>query len=387
MNTPEAGRLSVNYLVHDLGDAAVVRRVGMLRDGGASVTLAGFRRERDAVEPAPGVETIDFGRTANGAFAARAAIIVWKMLTIPFWAGRLGRCDIFIARSLELLTLAWAVRIATGSRAPLVYECLDIHRLMFSQGAAGRILRGWERFLLRRCATVITSSPAFVTEYFEKIQGSEVPVLLLENKATLSAAALEAPRTAESSPPWRIGWFGMIRCAKSLELLCELTQALPGQVEVIIAGKVSEIEFDDFGGAVEAASGVRFLGAYAPADLPRLYGDVHFAWAIDFFEEGLNSAWLLPNRLYEGSACGAVPLALEGVETGRWLARQGAGVLFPADLSQALERYFRSLTPAAYAAEKDKVRFLRRELLVTDPSDCDALVEALRDLKEQERAQ
>ncbi len=36
--------LHVLYLVHDLADPAVRRRVMMLQAGGANVTLAGFRR-------------------------------------------------------------------------------------------------------------------------------------------------------------------------------------------------------------------------------------------------------------------------------------------------------------------------------------------------------
>jgi succinoglycan biosynthesis protein ExoL len=373
-------RPSVTYLVHDVWDAAVARRIAMLTSAGAEVRLAGFRRGREAAKVVAGAPTLDLGATANGAFAVRAALVLWKLITVPTWAGRLGAGDVIVARSLELLTLGWALHALSGGRTPLVYECLDIHRLMLSDGLVGRLLRAWERFLLHRCALVLTSSPAFIGEYFEKVQGFGGPFHLVENKPVLPASAFERPRTIESSPPWRIGWFGMIRCAKSLDLLCRLVDALPGQVEVVIAGRVSEGEFDDFQGTVGAHPGVRFLGPYEPADLARLYGGVHFTWAIDFFEEGLNSVWLLPNRLYEGSAFGAVPLALEGVETGRWLARQGAGVLLPDDLAAALEGFFDTLTPAAYKVLESRVENLPRTLLVSDQADCEALVSALRGL-------
>ncbi|TIU76079.1 MAG: glycosyl transferase family 1, partial [Mesorhizobium sp.] len=36
--------LHVLYLVHDVSDPAVRRRIQMLKAGGAGVTLAGFRR-------------------------------------------------------------------------------------------------------------------------------------------------------------------------------------------------------------------------------------------------------------------------------------------------------------------------------------------------------
>ena len=42
--------LHILYLVHDLSDPAVRRRVIMLQAGGAKVTVAGFRRAQDSGE-------------------------------------------------------------------------------------------------------------------------------------------------------------------------------------------------------------------------------------------------------------------------------------------------------------------------------------------------
>ena len=96
-------------------------------------------------------------------------------------------------------------------------------------------------------------------------------------------------------------WFGALRCTKSLELLAAFTRATQGRFEVVLRGRPARVEFDDFDGFVQAEPHMRFEGAYRnPGDLPSIYGEVHFSWAIDFFEEGMNSNWLLPNRLYEG---------------------------------------------------------------------------------------
>ena len=63
-------------------------------------------------------------------------------------------------------------------------------------------------------------------------------------------------------------------------------------------------------------------------DLAAIYGEVHFTWAIDFFEEGLNSSWLLPNRLYEGCRFGAVPIAMQAApRPARFLAERHLGLL------------------------------------------------------------
>ena len=86
---------------------------------------------------------------------------------------------------------------------------------------------------------------------------------------------------------------------------------MEGRFEIVLRGRPAYSEFTDFDGFVAAEPYLRFDGAYRnPEDLAAIYGEVHFSWAIDFFEEGLNSSWLLPNRLYEGCRYGAVPIAM-----------------------------------------------------------------------------
>ena len=67
----------------------------------------------------------------------------------------------------------------------------------------------------------------------------------------------------------------------------------PGKVEVIIRGRPSLDQFDDFTKQTTGIPGLSFKGPYKnPDDLQKIYSEVHFTWAIDMFEEGLNSSWL-----------------------------------------------------------------------------------------------
>ena len=130
------------------------------------------------------------------------------------------------------------------------------------------------------------------------------------------------------APPWRIGWFGALRCRRSLELLADFTRRQGGRFEVVLRGRPALSEFPDFHAFVEAEPYLSFRGPYRnPEDMAAIYGEVHFSWAIDFFEEGQNSEWLLPNRLYEGCRFGAVPISMGNTETGRFLNQQDIGVL------------------------------------------------------------
>src|SRR5690606_35888583 len=105
---------------------------------------------------------------------------------------------------------------------PLVYESLDIHRLLLRRDPFGYALRFLERYLARDAGLLITSSPAFVHNYFAPRGQVSAPVKLIENKhlELVSTEGVERP-AQEQSPPWKIGWFGALRCRRSLAILSE----------------------------------------------------------------------------------------------------------------------------------------------------------------------
>ena len=372
--------MKLAYFVHDLADPAVARRVKMLQAGGAEPVVLGFRREPTAPQAIEGAPAIDLGRTYDARLGHRAAKTALAVLTAARLREPLRGAEVVMARTLEMLAVARAARAMSGARARLVYECLDIHRLMLSPGAKGRALRAAERALMRRADLLAVSSPAFLEAYFEPIQGVgsdiEISTFLIENKVLeLEPAADIQPPTLPAGPPWRIGWMGAIRCRKSLEILTDLAARRPDLVELRLHGRPAYTEFDDFEGQVAALPNVTFGGGYRAQDLPRLYGETHFAWAIDFMEEGLNSAWLLPNRLYEASRNGAVPIALGGVQTGRYLRDLGIGVRV--DRAEHVEAALDALTPGAYAALRNDLDAVPIRTFVADAADCRDLVDSL----------
>ncbi|MER8435627.1 glycosyl transferase family 1 [Mesorhizobium sp. M1312] len=376
--------LHVLYLVHDVSDPAVRRRIIMLKAGGAQVTLAGFRRTASPMADVEGLQPIDLGATRDGRFVQRLAAVTKAAVSIGSKLGSMPRPDLIVARNLEMLALARRARSAFQATVPIVYECLDIHRLVLRDDFLGKAMRGAERYLARDIKLLVTSSPAFIDNYFKPFGQIAAPVELLENKYFEPAAvSLDDRIVADDpgAPPWRIGWFGALRCRRSLELLAEFSRRLDGRFEIILRGRPALSEFPDFHDFVEAEPWLSFGGPYRnPEDMAAIYREVHFSWAIDFFEQGLNSEWLLPNRLYEGGRFGAVPISMGNTETGRFLDRQGIGVLLPQATPEALE---------AALGDMDEHRFgkLRARVLARNPrtwshdrSDCRALVEKLRGL-------
>lgn len=372
--------MKIAYLVHDLADPAVARRVATLTRAGADIDLYGFRRTETAPATVAGVDATDLGQTRDGRLAQRAVSVLARRQDVGRWARRIAQAELVMGRNLEMLVLAAAARRKFAPAAPLVYELLDIHSAMLGQRAPSRVLRAVEAALLRRSAAVLVSSQAFDRNYLSYHHPSRPKVLLAENKVSGAAppSAVERP----AGPPWRLGWFGIIRCRRSLVLLAELARRHPGLIEIDIRGKLAEAALGDSLELLTSTPGLRYYGPYDYfTDLPAIYGRVHFVWAIDFYEAGANSAWLLPNRLYEGGLHGTVPIALKSVETGRWLAERDLGLTLGEPVEQAAETLFTGMTEAAYRASAAAIAAAGVEPFLWQEADDRALMAALSALR------
>lgn len=347
----------------------------MLEAGGATVRVAGFHRRPLSADPDATI--LPLGLTRDAALAHRLSAVGRWLLRPAALRRTVQGADLVIARNLEMLLLAYVALIGRR-RIPLHYECLDLHRLMLGRGMVSGMLRTLEALLMRRVTRVIISSPAFERHYF-RVYHSGADCLLIENRVLALDGRVPSPEPIkQQGPPWIIGWFGMIRCRRSLEILAALAAAADGAVRVIIRGRPSAAVFPDLAAEVADLPDVSFQGAYSADDLGRLYGEVHFVWAIDYYEEGLNSAWLLPNRLYEGGAFNRPAIAQDGVETARWLKTHHTGLIL-SDPAEALGAWMRTLTPSRYDEMVVSVRAIPRADLICDRDACITFVQQLHD--------
>ena len=368
----------VAYFVHDVGDPAIRKRVAMLREGGAEVAIIGFRRDDRPVDEVNGAPVIDLGRTFHLQLGHRAGAVLRHVIQAARLRDAVRGADVVLARNLEMLVIAARVRQLAAPRSRFVYECLDIHPAMVGLGHKGQALRAVERMLLRRCDLLIVSSQAFVDAYFLPRQHLATPVMLVENKALRLEPGLAQPPEPpyRTRPPWRIGWFGIIRAQKALDILAKIATENAGLVEIVIRGRPGLAEFRDFHAQVQTTPCVSFGGGYTPDDLPAMYADIDFCWAIDYFDESAGSNWLLPNRLYEGGQFAAIPMARVGTETSRWMQQRGVGASFE-DPAADVGPWLRAMTLERYEELAQASRRLAHDDVVAGPKDCRALVQAM----------
>lgn len=363
------------YFVHDLNDPAVTRRVKMLRAAGEEVVVAGFYRGDGPPATIAGAEALPLARTADARLMQRAFAVVRNLVFARRVLRAAEGAEVVIGRNLEALALAErAHRAMPGTR--LVYECLDIHRLLLGASLPARLVQRIEASLLQRIDLLIVSSPAFLRDHFARRPGFAAPTLLVENKLLTIGAAPPQAAPVRSGPPWTIGWLGNLRCRRTFEELAALVRRHDGRVRLLVAGRPSSAVFADLPAALAELPHCTYLGPYSPDQLPEIYARCHFVWAIDWFEEGLNSRWLLPNRLYEAPAFGTVPIALASVETGAWLAQRNAGLLLDDGLEQ-LDPTLAAMDAPAYAALRAAIDAIPRDDLLAGDADCAALAEAI----------
>jgi len=320
--------MRITYFAPDLSDTAAAQRVRMLRAGGAELRLLGFRRTPEAVPAVEGVPAIDLGQTFRRRLGDRMIKVLFRSVEGWRWRAMIEGADVLLARNLEMWTIADSIRLWTGSRARLIYECLDIHGLQSRGGLTSTLVRAWEKRALKRSAALVVSSPGFLTNHFERMGVGLPPVILAENKRVMFETDDRATITPTiEGPPWRIGWFGILRCTRSFELLASLARRMLGLVDIELRGRPTD-ELMELISRQLPLQNMRFHGPYDPSDLAMIYRDIHFSWVIDYTDYGKNSSWLLPNRIYEGNYYNKPVLALSGTEIANWLRARHTGVLF-----------------------------------------------------------
>ncbi len=333
----------IAFFGHDASDAAVQRRVAAFIDDGCTVQAYMMRR-RD-----PGLqawELVDLGLTRDGAFLHRAIQIVRGARLAARHRGKLAAADLIYARNLDMLACAFLTKGLTGLRTPVIYECLDVHRLLTRRDPIGLVMRWMERSLLKRTRGLVVSSPAFIKHHFERHHSGLYSAFLVENRlppcGKYGARPVPKPVQAEGvlsmmDEPLRLGWVGMLRCQRSLDLLCSLAARYQHQIRIQLHGRPARTEVPDFEAQISEHGNITYAGPYrAPDDLERIYASLDLVWAGDFMEAGFNSVWLLPNRIYEGGYYNTPPIAPGGTETGTWIGRNECGFTLAEPLEETL---------------------------------------------------
>ena len=373
----DARPIRLAFFGHNANEPAVRRRAQFFAR--ADIAVTGVMPYRGAPRPVP-FPLHSLGETRDNSYMARLRTVrrAAKLSTADH--NDLRDLDVIYARNLDMLACAHAFARRNRLRVPIVYECLDIHRLMIGNGAVATGLRRIEGKLLARSALLVCSSPQFIDQYFARYHAGKYRALLVENRVDpADVGPRPNARTRLTGDPMRIGWIGNLRCRRSLDLLCQLVEQFHPRLTIHIHGYPARHVFPDFEQLVANRPGLHYFGPYNGApELARIYGDLDMVWAADWFEAGHNSVWQIPNRIYEGGYFGVPAITAEGTETARMTQSWGAGWRFAdppeATVPPLIDSILRD--PTQITRRRDTLLSLPTATFAERPEDTRAIIAA-----------
>ncbi len=315
------------FFGHNVNEPAVRKRARAFADCG--LDLVGIMPHRGAPQTAA-FDFVSLGQTRDNDYLSRLRPFLRSLRITPENHPELAGIDVIYARNLDMLACAHAFRWRNRLSVPIVYECLDIHRLMVARNPVSWVLRRLEAALLRRSELLVYSSNRYRQVYFDVYHPGRFDGWLVENRLNSGdvRGRPSQPRTPDGSK-LKLGWIGNLRCRRSLDLLCQLGNMFHDRLEIHVHGYPARSVFPDFEDELERAKGITYHGRYDSAvDLPRIYSSFDIVWAGDWFEAERNSIWQIPNRIYEGGYYGVPAIGSLGTETGQKIMSWKAGWLF-----------------------------------------------------------
>ena len=187
-----AKTMRISYFGHDSSDAAIRKRIRVFQSYGYEID--GFmNRRRNG--PDPEWNNYELGETENGAYFNRILSVFKGAFRATKQKQKLAASDLIIARNLDMLATAFLTLRLTSLKKPVVYECLDIHRLLCRQDAVGWMARKTEGFLLRR------SLGGIVSAIWRLVSTTEGKLRSSPNRSRTSLAFLPTARAIDVTSP------------------------------------------------------------------------------------------------------------------------------------------------------------------------------------------
>jgi len=272
-------------------------------------------------------EHITIGRIEHGHYAKRLCTF---LRLLPVVRRQLLESDVVYAFGFDMAFLGWLALRTMSMNSKFVMEIADIRQVLLGDGLMNYMLRLIERRLVKDLHLLVVTSKAFAVEYYGKLRGlTSLKYLVIENK--VDATSMSSDRMCKGATklkdmPLRIGYFGLLRCARSWVILKRAVMKGEGRIQLVLRG----IPFGIPSMSHEAQSipFIDYAGAYkVPDDLPEMYGNVDMVWAsYPFMNTTIgNWRWARTNRFYEACYFKRPMFVQVGTEDGLAVEMLGIG--------------------------------------------------------------
>lgn len=280
----------------------------MLQREGAIVHMLGFTRSNFPSGNSNELSIESLGKLSHGNYLTRVFKLL-KFLSIL----RQQAQDYDVIYNFTLDTLLISKFALLFKRKKWVYQIQDIRAIYFGNSWKNKVARFLEKTLLKRVDLLVVSSLDFYIGHFKKNYNfDEKRVHVVENKLIKGSVNPET-ELETSSNKISIGYFGVMRCIRSWEILREFAKLHPEKVEVYLRGK--PLAVPTLPEQAKGLTNVEYGGFYkSPEDLNELYNRVDIVWACYPYSYQSSGNWQMARtiRFYEACAFGKPVIVQKG---------------------------------------------------------------------------
>ncbi len=316
------------------------KRMEALTALNVSIEVLAFERPYYPGKPKIGYKSL--GSLSHNNYLQRILPFFKALPTIWQYA---RKTDALYCFGLDMLLLAWLVKLVLGKPVALLYEVGDIREVLLGSKLKSRLARALEAFLVRRIDRLILTSEAYYEHFYKGILKLSVPYQVIENK-------LEPGFIAEqdlAKPSYRLGYFGVLRCPRSWEIVNQLAKE---GMSVYLRGfprsplRLSEHDLKE---AADKQENLTYGGTYlAPDELANIYEQVELVWACYPFEENrpvANWKWARTNRFYEACFFKKPMICQAGTEDARVVEALNIGLSVELSKPEEVIKALQAISP------------------------------------------
>lgn len=287
--------MNILFVLPVLSDSYYRKRIEKLSEIGVHCAVLGFERNHYPGK-AWDMQTTSLGNMQHGRYFRRIGILLRSVFRIRKAA---KNQDAIYAYNLDILMISWLATRFQPGEIKIIYDVADIRAILAEKGFISVVLRALERFLLKKTAVVVVASPAYIDGYFKSIQQVDNTYFVIENKVDKSSLPdqTEFVQPDSKKETITIGYYGMLRCERSLHVLKELIENSDGRIRLLLRGiflntgsfeeEFKKLEYAHYGGPF-----------VYPDDMNEMFGAADLIWGAHF-QTKPNKKWAIVNRFYQ----------------------------------------------------------------------------------------
>lgn len=330
--------MKIIYILQASSHARYWRRIDKLRELGIKSTVFAFERENFYEGTKGGRQYKSLGNIEQENYKRRIFPLINSIKTIR---GELKEADVVYTFGMDTFIIGWAATLFKGNKPKFVYEVGDIRTVFTNKGIIPKIFRAFEKFILKRTDLLVVTSEAYVHGYFKGIQKlNKLNYHVIENKPELKLNVSDINHEKSDNQKIRIGYFGVLRCSRTLEVLKKLIIEHGDKFELYIRGIITQGK--DIVNDIMLLDNVKAEGEYkVPDDLTSMYNQIDIIWACYPYKgkEISNWMWAKTTRFYEACYFKKPMITLEGTQDSYYVKDKGIGmVLNLSDVDLSVEQ-------------------------------------------------